>query len=205
MQKKHLTFNIHSLQTFSLNQEKRGNFLSCSKYIYEKPIANIILRDKRLNAFSKISNKTRISVLTNSIQYYTGGLSQCNEVSRRIKRHEDWKERSKPQDFPGGPVVKNPPCNAGDVGSIPSQGTEIPHATGQLSLCTTTTELERLHQSPCAANYRAHVLWSPHATSREEKTCRTTIEKPARHSERSLMPQQRSCMPQLRPDAAKKK
>ena len=21
--------------------------------------------------------------------------------------------------FPGGPVVKNPPCNAGDIGSIP--------------------------------------------------------------------------------------
>ena len=31
--------------------------------------------------------------------------------------------------FPGGPVVKNPPYNAGDVGSIPGQGTKIPHAT----------------------------------------------------------------------------
>ena len=37
------------------------------------------------------------------------------------------------RDFPGGPVVKNPPCNAGDMGSIPSQGTEIPHTTEQLS------------------------------------------------------------------------
>ena len=36
------------------------------------------------------------------------------------------------QDFPGGPVVKNPPCNGGDVGSIPGQGTKIPQATGQL-------------------------------------------------------------------------
>ena len=26
------------------------------------------------------------------------------------------------KDFPGGPVVKNPPCNAGDVGSIPGPG-----------------------------------------------------------------------------------
>ena len=25
-------------------------------------------------------------------------------------------------DFPGGPVVENPPCNAGDMGSIPSPG-----------------------------------------------------------------------------------
>ena len=27
---------------------------------------------------------------------------------------------------------KNPPCNAGDTGSIPDQGTKIPHATEQL-------------------------------------------------------------------------
>ena len=37
------------------------------------------------------------------------------------------------RDFPGGPVVKNPPSNAGDMGSAPGQGTKIPHATGQLS------------------------------------------------------------------------
>ena len=30
------------------------------------------------------------------------------------------------QDFPGGPVVKNLPCNAGDMGSILGQGTKIP-------------------------------------------------------------------------------
>ena len=48
-------------------------------------------------------------------------------------------------DFPGGPVVKNPPYNAGDAGSIPGQGTKIPHAAGQLSLCATTTELTCLN------------------------------------------------------------
>ena len=31
-------------------------------------------------------------------------------------------------DFPGGPVVKNLPCKAGDMGSIPGWGTKIPHA-----------------------------------------------------------------------------
>ena len=36
-------------------------------------------------------------------------------------------------DFPGGPVVKNPPCNAGDTSSIPGQGTKISHAAEQLS------------------------------------------------------------------------
>ena len=48
------------------------------------------------------------------------------------------------QDFPGGPAVKNPPSNAGDSGSIPGQGTEIPHAAGQLSTRATTTEPELL-------------------------------------------------------------
>ena len=42
-------------------------------------------------------------------------------------------------DFPGGPVVKNPPYNAGDTGSIPGQGTKILHASG-----ATTAELLRL-------------------------------------------------------------
>ena len=37
-------------------------------------------------------------------------------------------------DFPSGPVVKNLPFNAGDVGSVPGMGTKIPHALGQLSL-----------------------------------------------------------------------
>ena len=38
------------------------------------------------------------------------------------------------RDFPGGPVVKNLPSNAEDVGSILGQRTKISHATGQLSL-----------------------------------------------------------------------
>ena len=35
-------------------------------------------------------------------------------------------------DFPGGPVVKNLPTNAGDTGSIPGSG-KIPKALEQLS------------------------------------------------------------------------
>ena len=44
------------------------------------------------------------------------------------------------RDFPGGPVVKNLPCSAGDVGLIPDQGTKIPHHMGQLSHHATTTD-----------------------------------------------------------------
>ena len=35
------------------------------------------------------------------------------------------------RDFPGGPVVRSLP---GDAGSIPGWGTRIPHAVGQLGL-----------------------------------------------------------------------
>ena len=44
------------------------------------------------------------------------------------------------RDSPDGPVVKNPPCNAGDTGLFPGQGTKFPQATKQLNLYTTTTE-----------------------------------------------------------------
>ena len=44
------------------------------------------------------------------------------------------------RNFPDGPVVKNLPSNAADAGSIPGQGTKIPHAAEQLSLCAATTE-----------------------------------------------------------------
>ena len=32
-------------------------------------------------------------------------------------------------DFPGGPVVKTSPSNAGGVGSIPGRGAKIPRAS----------------------------------------------------------------------------
>ena len=44
------------------------------------------------------------------------------------------------RDFPSGPVVKNPPSNAEDTGSILGRGTKIPHAAGQLNLHATTRE-----------------------------------------------------------------
>ena len=40
-------------------------------------------------------------------------------------------------------MVKNPPCNAGDMGLIPVQGTKIPKAVEQLSPRTITRESMR--------------------------------------------------------------
>ena len=42
------------------------------------------------------------------------------------------------QDFPSGPVVKDPPSSTRDIGSIPDQCTKVPHAVGQLNLCAHT-------------------------------------------------------------------
>ena len=42
---------------------------------------------------------------------------------------ENWIRKVKKGDFPGGTVIRNSPSNAGDMGSIPGQGTKIPHAT----------------------------------------------------------------------------
>ena len=43
-------------------------------------------------------------------------------VAYKVKRFDSW-------DFPGGPVVKTSPSNAGDEGSIPGRGAKIPHAS----------------------------------------------------------------------------
>ena len=51
-----------------------------------------------------------------------------------------------PRDFPGGPVVENLSCNAGDAGSIPGRGTKIPYDTRQLSPHATTRE--PMHSGP---------------------------------------------------------
>ena len=37
--------------------------------------------------------------------------------------------KNKPKDFPGGPVVKTPPSNAGGEGSVPGQGAKISRAS----------------------------------------------------------------------------
>ena len=65
-----------------------------------------------------------------------------------------WNLKYDTRDFPAGPVVKNPPSNAGDVGSIPGQGTKIPHALGSyiFSLCTATIESTCHNKDPVLCN-----------------------------------------------------
>ena len=69
-------------------------------------------------------------------------------------------------DFPGGPVIKNPPCNVGYVDLISDPGTKIPQATEQLNpdhnYCVQHSgALAPQLESPCASTK------NPHATTTE--------------------------------------
>ena len=54
-------------------------------------------------------------------------------------------------------MVKNLSCNAEDMGSVPGWGTEILHAMGQISLCTTTGESMRHNERFYVMQPRSHV------------------------------------------------
>ena len=83
-----------------------------------------------------------------------------------MKAHVKWLrvETESFGDFPGGPVVKNSPSNAGDAGSILIRDwTKIPHALGQLRLHNRTREAQeamktqgsqkRKREFPCQSPY----------------------------------------------------
>ena len=61
-------------------------------------------------------------------------------------------------DFTGGPVVENPPCNAGDADLIPGPG-RFPHAREQLGLFAITTEPK--HLDLILHNKRSHCNEKP--------------------------------------------
>ena len=84
-------------------------------------------------------------------------------------------------------MVKNLPCNVGNVGSIPGEGTKISHASGQLSPCMT-------HGRPCVPQLRPNnkhfkkkdlatrkwadimtILWSPTIVFRQHNGKRKSI------------------------------
>ena len=60
-------------------------------------------------------------------------------------------------------LVESPPCNAGDLGSIPGQGTRIPHALEQAGLCFATTEPKW-----CKKKIPHHTLQILHATTKTQ-------------------------------------
>ena len=53
--------------------------------------------------------------------------------------------------FPSGPLVENLTCNAGNMGSIPSWGTKIPHSPEKLSPVA-REKPEQLKKDPACHN-----------------------------------------------------
>ena len=79
------------------------------------------------------------------VSWIVGGLLLCRQTltdeppwKSKCSRDYLFKKKGECRDFPGCLVVKNPPSNVGDMGSIPAWGAKTPHAVRQLILCAAT-------------------------------------------------------------------
>ena len=72
-----------------------GTYLNVIKTIYDKPTANTILMAKNWFISSKIRNKTRVPILTITIQNNFGSPRLSNQRRKRNNRNPDWKRRNK--------------------------------------------------------------------------------------------------------------
>ena len=91
----------------------------------------------------KVKSESEVtqSCLTLSAKKWTRKRNVTNLFTRQKQNHRHRKQTN--GDFSGGPVVKNPPSNAGGVDLIPGRKTKISQATGLLSPHTTTAKPER--------------------------------------------------------------
>ena len=69
-----------------------GTYLNIIKAIYDKPTANIIFNGEKLKAFPR--NKTRVPILTTTIQHSFGSFGHSNQRRKKNKRNQNLK-RSK--------------------------------------------------------------------------------------------------------------
>ena len=87
-------------------------------------------------------------------------MSQCLSNLQQAIEPKTGGIKRKVRDFPGGTVVKNPPANAGDTGSIPGLGRfHMPQSNSArvpqlLNLCSRALEPQLL--SPRATTTEAH-------------------------------------------------
>ena len=90
---------------------------------------------------SQTNHGLKLRCLGDLVGYYTcvkqgavGGID-LKSLSPLWDSNVNLKNHTSNRDFPGGPVVKNPPSNAGDTGSIAGRGTKIPPAVRGWRLC----------------------------------------------------------------------
>ena len=87
---------------------------------------------------------------SNGFKYFLSVVCLCFICLQKTHKHLLFWETG--TDFPGGPVVKNPLCSAGDVSSIPGWGPKNPHAVELLSPRTRTTESVCYNEDPMQSN-----------------------------------------------------
>ena len=126
-------------KTLSLREDfKNLSGMSCTVNLF-------VLLHQRVGSFvatSKFQNQLEELPMNYSETFFCGlGLSSIQKGVQhwswfpfnKIKRVQ-WEHLIvNVGDFPGGPVVKNPPCNEEDMGLIPGQETKVSHAAEHLS------------------------------------------------------------------------
>ena len=123
---------------------------------------------------------------------FNHGAGTAGDPHGLIPHHTQKLTRTGPErDFPGHPVVKNPPCSERCRGSAPA--TTIPHAGGHYAS-------PRDHDPTCRGHYVRPATTIPHAvdtTSAPATTIPHAVDTtPTHHSWRAVP------APQLRPKAA---
>ena len=99
--------------------------------------------------------------------------------------NRNWGKLTAVVGFPGGPVIKNLPANAGDTGSIPSPGRphmlqrNWAHVAQLLNSCSRAWDPQLLKpECLCSATSKATAVRSPPAATRGLPPLATTREKP---------------------------
>ena len=88
------------------------------------------------------------------------------------------------RDFPGGTVARNPPCNAGDYGSIPGLG----KVHMLQSSYAPVPQLLRPHLEPVLPSKRSHCNEKPEYHNEEEPLAHRNLRKPEHSNKDSAWP-----------------
>ena len=142
----------HQINLIKVHDKKLGEWVGACKIDRENPVKWLVV--------------WWLGTMANSLRPRMSSRSTSYARNDQIKKLGSW-------DFPGGPVVKTLPYNAGHVGSIPGHRTKISHAAGQLSQRATATELARL-------NYRTRVPQRKIPYASMKIPCSTTPMQPKR-------------------------
>ena len=91
-----------------------------------------------------------------------------NELSRRERMRKKIKNKKETRDFPGGPVVKTLLPMKRGMGSIPGQGTKIPHTAQQKKKKQKTKQTKKGNEEE---NWTGEKMSQAHITEHMPSDC----------------------------------